>query len=497
MVKDYQHIIQKYFDQHSIVEANLKSFDNFMEKMMQQIVNETQDIIPTIIPPEVQDFKIKLNKIVVGKPQIIEADGSVRDIYPTEARLRKLTYSSPLNLEVSAHIDGVQRDSFTAQIGKIPVMVRSKFCHLHNMNQEERIAEGEDPQDKGGYFILNGNERVLIVVEDLASNRFVVEKNNTTKKYIGKLYAEQGSYRIPHNITQLKDGLTHLSFTRFKNIPIILAIKALGLTKDKEIMAAVCGDDKTFDEITVNLINMAQIKNAEAATEELAKIVGIAQFDQKKERIDEMLDRYLLPHIGMTQDVRIQKAHTLCKLLRKFWLTTTGQLGKEDKDHYINKRLKLSGDLLGDLFRMNLRALVQDMLYNFQRLVKRGKFHSIKIIIRDNLLTSRIKSAMATGTWVGGRKGISQNLDKTNFLASMSHTQRVVSLLSATQENFAARALHPTHWGRLGPVETPEGTPIGLRKNLAILCDITSTEPSEEKIRKMLEIYGLKGVQQK
>lgn len=120
-----------------------------------------------------------------------------------------------------------------------------------------------------------------------------------------------------------------------------------------------------------------------------------------------------------------------------------------DKDHYMNKRLKLSGDLLGELFRVNLRALVQDMLFNFQRLVKRGKFQSIKIIIREKLLTSRIKSAMATGVWVGGRKGVSQNIDRTNNMATISNLQRVVSLLTSSQENFEARALHSTHFGRL------------------------------------------------
>ena len=123
---------------------------------------------------------------------------------------------------------------------------------------------------------------------------------------------------------------------------------------------------------------------------------------------------------------------------------------------------------MAELMRVNMKVLVNDILYNFQRLVKRGKFQSVKTIIRDKLLTSRIKSAMATGTWVGGRKGISQNLDRINFIATKSHLTRVVSLLSATQENFEARELHCTHWGRLCPIETPEGTPIGLRKN--ILC---------------------------
>jgi DNA-directed RNA polymerase beta subunit len=99
---------------------------------------------------------------------------------------------------------------------------------------------------------------------------------------------------------------------------------------------------------------------------------------------------------------------------------------------------------------------------------------------------------MSTGSWVGGRKGISQNIDRVNYLASLSHLQRVVSLLSASQENFEARELHSTHWGRLCAIETPEGTPIGLRKNLAMMCNISQEEISEEKIKKVLENYGLR-----
>ena len=98
---------------------------------------------------------------------------------------------------------------------------------------------------------------------------------------------------------------------------------------------------------------------------------------------------------------------------------------------------------------------------------------------------------MATGVWVGGRKGLSQNIDRSSFLASLSHLQRVVSLLSATQENFQARALHSTHWGRLCAIETPEGTPIGLRKNLALMCKIVQGNVNELKVKKSLETLGL------
>src|SRR3989344_7621447 len=494
MVKGYQDIIKKYFESHSFVESNIQSFNTFIEKGMQKIVNEVSEIIPTIIPQEVENFKIKLGKVWVEKPQVTEADGSKRKIYPMEARLRKLTYSASVFLEVSAHIDSVQKESFVAEIGKIPIMLKSKYCHLHGLKQEEIIEHGEDPYDFGGYFVLNGNERVLITVEDLVSNKLFIDKKTVgPSPYVGKIFSERGSYRIAHSIEQMKDGVIYLSFTKFRRVPLFAVIKALGVVRDQDIKNLIT--DKEYDEIFINLYNIMEIKNEDDALDFLGKKIGFTQpREQKIERVREQLDRYLLPHLGITPKERLIKAQNLCKMVKRFLYVAKDGLPQHDKDHYMNKRLKLSGDLLSDLFIVNLRALVQDMIYNFQRLVKRGKFHSIKIIIREKLLTSRIQSAMATGVWVGGRKGISQNIARTNSLATLSHLQRVASLLTSTQENFEARALHGTHWGRLDPIETPEGTPIGLRKNLALLCNIVQSEQQEEKVKRVLEANGLKAL---
>ena len=186
------------------------------------------------------------------------------------------------------------------------------------------------------------------------------------------------------------------------------------------------------------------------------------------------------------------RQYNLCKLIKQYIDKSQADI-TDDKDHYMNKRLKMSGDLLADLFRVNLKILIGDLLYNFQRIVKRGKFPSINVIIRDKLLTSRIYSSMATGSWVGGRKGISQRIQRLNFLETMSHLQRVVSPLSASQENFEARKLHCTHLGRLCPIETPEGTNIGLRKNLALMA-VISIESNEDEIIKSLKNIGLKTI---
>jgi DNA-directed RNA polymerase beta subunit len=485
-------LIESHFSSKSLVDSDIESFNNLLEAELNGIIKENQIIEPTIIPQNIDTFKIKFDKIWVTQPEITEADGSKRNIFPAEARLRKISYSAPIYVEVSAHINDVQRESLTTQIGNLPIMLKSNNCHLSKLSKEELIQKGEDPDDPGGYFIINGTEKVLVHIEDLSPNRVLIEKASTgPSKFIGKLFSERGSFKIPHTLEKLNDGIFYLTFTRVKRIPIIVIIKALGLLKDEEIMKFI-NADKSYDEVLVNLYEYVGIKNEEEAIDQIARKIGITQTKEiRVERTKEILDKYLLPHLGIEPKDRIAKAHNLCKFIKKYIMVSNLELPTDDKDHYMNKKLKLSGDLIADLLRVNFKVLVGDLLYNFQRIVKRGKFPSIKAIIREKLLTQRIDSAMATGNWVGGRKGVCQRIQRLNFLETLSHLQRVVSPLSASQENFLARALHSTHLGRLCPIETPEGTNIGLRKNLSLLVSM-SENSSEEEITKSLRNMGLK-----
>ncbi len=494
MFKAGKLVIKKFFEEKGFVESSIESFNHLIDEELQQIVEENKEIEPTIIPHDIDEFKIRFDKIWVTKPEITEADGSKRPIYPVEARLRHITYAAPCFIEISAHINGVQRESFTTQIGNIPVMLKSKYCHLIGASKDELIENGEDPDDLGGYFIVNGTEKVIINVEDLASNKFLMEKATLgVSEYIGKLFSERGSFKIPHTLEKMKDGIFYITFTRVRRLPVVVLLKALGMLKDEEIMQAV-SSKKQYDDVFINLFEFVDIKTEEEALDYIAKKIGITQSKEIRiERMKEILDKYFLPHLGIETEDRLYKGQNLCKYLNKFIRTANEEIPIDDKDHYMNKRLKQSGDLLADLIRVNLKVLIGDLLYNFQRIVKRGKFPSIKVIIREKLLTSRIYSSMATGNWVGGRKGISQRIQRQNYLETMSHLQRVVSPLSTTQENFEARELHATHFGRLCPTETPEGTNIGLRKNLAMLCSITSENPDDE-VLKVLKNLGLNSV---
>ncbi len=475
-------LIKKYLEQHSLVESNIVSFNNFVEKRMQEIVHEISEGLP-----KEEDIEVTLGKIRVGKPIIIEADGSPNNITPTEARLRNLTYSAQVYLEIKIR-QGNQMEDQEVEIGYIPVIVKSNVCNIAGKTKEELEKLYIDPLDPGGYFIINGNERVMVMTEDLAENQPFIEKSK--EKIMLRLFSRRGSYRIPISVTETLEGILELSFSRFKNIPAVVILKALGMTKESDIAGYI---GKETDSLIVNLYEYASIQDQEEAMMKIAEQTALQ--GTKKEildRVKQRLDSYLLPHIGLTKETRLEKAVTLCKLIKQFLIAKDNPGSTTDKDHYANKRVRLSGDLLADLFRVNLNILVRDIQHSLQKIQKRKKFYSLKTIAKSTLFTHRIESAIATGNWIGERTGVTQNMDKTNYLAILSQLQRVASTLPGEQENFLARTVHPTHYGRFCPIETPEGTEIGLRKNLAILAKIsTYTDLNDKRFEDVLDSMGL------
>ena len=481
---DREHILVKeYLKHHSLVESNITSFNDFIETRMQEIINELNLTIPK------EEFEVKLGKITVGKPDLIEADGSKKLITPAEARLRDLTYSAPLSIEITIRYEG-QVESADVELGRIPVIVKSNCCNLHGLSREELIDKYIDPADTGGYFIVNGNERVIVMAEDLASNQAFIE-NTKTKGFMLRLFSQRGAYKIPVAIQENKEGILEVSFSRFRNIPLVLLLKALGMVSEQEISKRVA---KQTDSLIVNLYEFADIGTQEDALMKIAEMASLQ--GTKKEildRVKQRIDSYLLPHIGLDKNARQEKARTLCKLIKQFFVSKENpHEAMTDKDHYSNKRVRLSGDLLSDLFRVNLNILLREIQHSLQKTVKRRKFYSIKTIAKSTLFSHRMESAIATGSWIGARSGVTQNMDKTNCFSMMSQLQRVASTLPGEQENFAARTLHPTHYGRFCPIETPEGTEIGLRKNLAMLAKIsTQVNMDDNKLMKILEVEGM------
>ncbi len=474
-------LVEKYLEQHSLVESNILSFNDFIQNKIQRIVEEINESINN------EDVEIKFGKVRVGEPNLIEADGSIGKITPMMARLRNLTYSAPVYVELMVRHEN-QTESTEAEIGRIPVIVKSAICNMHGMSREELEKNYMDPLDPGGYFIINGNERVLVMSEDLAPNFPFIEEGSHGLTL--RVFSERGSYRIPTTISETNDGILELTFSRLRNIPLIVLLKALGMVREADIAKGIKTEN---DCLIVNFFEFANIKSVEDAMLHIAEKSGIQ--GTKKEildRVKQRVDSFLLPHIGITKNSREEKAQALCRLINLYLRAKIDKRIRIDKDHYANKRVKLSGDLMADLFRVNLNILVRDLQYSLQKISKRKKFYSLKTIAKSTLFTHRIESAIATGSWIGERSGVTQNMDKTNYLAVLSQLQRVASLLPGEQENFLARTLHPTHYGRFCPIETPEGTEIGLRKSLSLMAKIsTAINLDEVALIKKLKSMGL------
>ena len=495
MAKNIQReIIEAYFRDNSVVQNQIESFNYFIERSLKNIImGVSKKKIPEYLHDIYDKVNLKIKDAWLKSPEHIEVDGSKTPLTPHIARLRGITYAAPLFLKVETQIDG-KKESFDVEIAKMPIMLKSNNCILFGKNKDELIEVGEDPYEPGGYFIVNGTEKVVVMIEDLALSKFFIEKDIVNIP-VGKMFSERGVYKSLQQVKKEKDGVYTYSFGNFKNIPIFLIIKALGVIKDKDIVDLIQTTDSS---VLFQLSEFSALKTKDECYEILAKRFNLFGASKEKyERIDFYLDNFVLPHLGIEEENRIDKANLIAKLFKKYFLTINQkEVLFDDKDHYANKRVKLVGQLLDQMFVGSFNDLIVDILTSFKRMMKRDKFHSMKIIIRGQLLTQKITSALSLGVWSDGRRGVAQYLKRENFSDTISHLTRIISPLSSSQENFLARELHPTHYGRLCPFETPEGSSIGLRKNLAIMAKVTYKNSSSnyDNLMDNLKQIGLNGI---
>ncbi|MHC1598946.1 MAG: DNA-directed RNA polymerase subunit B [Candidatus Methanofastidiosia archaeon] len=493
-------VINSFFEEKGFVGQHLDSYNDFMSRGVQEIIDEIG-----IIETDFEEFNVKFGKIRYGHPVTKEADGSKRQLYPSECRLRGLSYSIPLFLEMCAQApDGEVGEPVEVFIGDIPVMLKSVSCILHNKDDDDLIATGEDPNDPGGYFIVNGTEKVIVAIEDLAPNRILVEKDERTDSCIAKVFSTRQGFRSLIKMERKRDGLLEMSFPSVPGkIPFVVLMKSLGVVSDQQVVMSVSGDPEVQKELLDNIQNSMDIVTEEDALDVIGKKVAIGQLKEYRlKRAEDSIDRYLLPHIGTDKEDRLRKAYYLGIMAERVIELSLGRRGSDDKDHYTNKRWKLAGELLKNLFRLSFIQLTRDVKYQLERTYARGRYDStkqndfIRKSVRSDVLTERVRHAIATGSWPGGRTGVSQLMDSVNYMSRLSHLRRVVSPLSRSQSHFEARDLHPTHWGRICPNETPEGPNCGLVKNMALMSAV-SVSANEAEIEEYLKTVGISDLEKR
>ncbi len=481
-------LIYDYFKEKSFAEQEINSFNQFVEEKLPQIVKENGEIVPKI-----EEVRVEIANIEVLKPRIVEADGSPRkDFWPMEARIRNRTYSGPLFLDMRLLRRDVEQDVKRTYVGELPIMLKSEKCWLYGKTPDELVEMGEDPMDFGGYFVINGSEKALMTQEVLSSDRVMISEK-TRGDIVSEVISTRGAFKGRVRIIRKKNGMMYVRFPSSpKKLKLFVLMRALGMESENDIKAAfTLGEKAVQNDVLLNL-EQTEIKKERDALDKIGRSVAPGQvIDYRLKRAQEVIDGFLLPHIGQGKADRIAKAYYLGMMASKAVERAYGLREEDDKDHYANKRLELSGKLMEHLFRYAFKYFVKDLKFQIDRTVTRRRKLNISTVVRPDAITERIRFAMATGNWIGRATGVSKFMDRVNYLSPLTDIRKVKSPLNKNRELYEARDVHGTHWGRVGPIETPDGPQCGLVKNLSMLARVT-TESHTEEIEALLREKGVK-----
>jgi DNA-directed RNA polymerase subunit B len=379
----------------------------------------------------------------------------------------------------------------------MPVMVKSNACILHALSEPKLVELGEDPRDPGGYFVINGSERVIVGLEDLSYNKIIVDSEETSGALLfkAKVYSSIVGYRAKLELIMRPDGSVVGKIPGSPvDIPLITLVRALGLESDRDIANAVTLNRTIQDELEPSFEKAGDIISSKDAIVYISKRIAPGMLEEFQiKRAETLLDWGLLPHLGKNPDNRHEKALFLGEAASKLIELKLGWVDADDKDHYGNKVIKFAGQMLADLFRTAFRNLIRDMKYQLERSGQKRGINAVAAAVRPGIISDKLNNAIATGNWGRGRVGVTQLLDRTNYMSTISHLRRIQSPLSRSQPNFEARDLHATHFGRICPAETPEGSNCGLVKNLALSAVISVSVSSAEIIEKLFE-FGVEHV---
>ena len=550
---------------NELVNHQLSSYKQFIDKNLDDIIQQfnirkiyfNYDANANKHKTEVHIEFLNFN---LGRPTIHENDGSFKIMTPEIAKLRNLSYSAPLTLNIKLtrivrssikpktnpdtnevienfEYEDIKKEVFNnINFGRIPIMVLGSNCVLNKKDATTLEQNGECPYDLGGYFIIGGNEKVIISQERIAENDAFVFNNQ--KKIKGKeieirCASDQYFSVVISNVIRYvyRDETLEFDSPNFKMpIPIFLLMKALGVVTDKKLFEYIVWnmEDKLGIFITGVLKNSFEKFKKICRQNNIDTNAEISKFqvimlnylkyknanreiklsnEDKLEYLKNVLKDDILPHIGESFDKKIKYIGFMC---RKLILVHFEYLPYDDRDAYDNKRIDTPGILLASQFRQCFNKLVKDMVKSLTREIKNNKSrrdifdlitsNNIYKIIKPTIIDGGLKYALATGNWgikTNGKgnvkAGTAQVLNRLSYQSFISHLRRVNSPSDKGSGGkiIKPRKLHGTTWGYICPAETPEGQPVGLVKNMSMISKITNHSNSTI-VRNVLNTLNIK-----
>ena len=520
-----------------LVNHQLESYDCFLETVLPSIVKENSVLVTSYPIPEGQTYQKRLEfifgDITIQPPSVKEATGFVSQVTPGEARVRGETYASSVFVTVEQRTlnvpvrDGklvaediclVEKKIYTEiLLCRLPVMIGSSVDVLR---RNGHLAE-ECPHDDGGYFVVNGQEKVVISQERLRTNFPYVFARRKGAAAIGPGLGKSVlccEVRSSHE-SKLRSTSTivlHLMAAKHGQPPELVAIlpylecaislpwllMLLGWDPSnggaKEIIHLVLGDllaahlprdspKAAMRSLVTAIAHQMEEDGKKTTVSEIRDVIGKkGTHETEKERRDKYV-QYIccsetLPHMGVDNSAKTQfrKRVYLGHMLAKLAGVLLGFLAFDNRDHYSNKRLDCTGPLMAHLFRQLYRSFLKSLQAQIQKVVNQDKFVDLvdSRFINHKRVSAGFKLAFGTGNWgtpkaaggqgtAVGQVGITQALSQLSGVSATAHGRRLNTPLHKEGRNPKPRQLCNSAWGIVCPTETPEGVACGLVKNLA------------------------------
>lgn len=497
--EDKWNLLPAFLKVKGLVKQHLDSFNYFVDVDLKKIIKANQLILSDVDP----EFYLKYVDIRVGHRSTSSSKDYI--VPPHECRLRDMTYSAPVYVDIE-YTRGrniiMHRD---VEIGRMPIMLRSNKCILNGASEKDMAKINECPLDPGGYFIVNGTEKVILVQEQLSKNRIIVEADE--KKAIVQASVTSSTHeRKSKTYVITKNDKIYLKHNSIaEEVPIVLVLKACGIVSDLEIMQLVCGNDSSYQDIfAVNFEEVAKMKiyTQQQALEYIGSKVKTVR-RQKLSTLQEGIEAIattVIAHLTVEALDFREKALYIAVMTRRVVMAMHNPKMVDDRDYVGNKRLELAGQLMSLLFEDLFKKFNNDFKANIDKVLKKPNRAMeydalLSINVHSNNISSGLNRAISTGNWSlkrfkMERAGVTHVLSRLSYISALGMMTRISSQFEKSRKVSGPRALQPSQFGMLCTSDTPEGEACGLVKNLALMTHIT-TDDEEEPIKKLCFLLGV------
>mmetsp|Transcript_12576 Transcript_12576/g.38842 ORF Transcript_12576/g.38842 Transcript_12576/m.38842 type:complete len:1045 (-) Transcript_12576:245-3379(-) len=402
-------------------------------------------------------------------------------------------------------------------------MLRSGKCVLRDKTLLQLETLKECPHDPGGYFIVKGVEKVILMQEQLSKNRMIIEvdsKGFVCATITSSTHERKSRCSIVVKLTSHGHRVYLKHNTLGDDIPVVVVLKAMGMESDQEIAELVGAADSHIANIFINSMEEPCAARVKTQLQALAFVGEAIKAKQKAQSIDvlnlghnrrsvsiedearEVLAHVVLSHVPVINYDFVAKRTYIGHVTRRVLAASLDNSMLDDKDYYGNKRLELAGQLLCVLFEDLFKRFNADLKRSadlvLQKQNRTAVFDIVKSTVwRTDTITQGFSHAISTGNWIlrrfkMDRAGVTQVLSRLSYISAIGMMTRVNSQFEKTRKTSGPRALQPSQWGMLCPADTPEGETCGLVKNLALLAHVTT----DAEVEKMKELCFDLGVEQ-